>query len=50
MDTHTNTEILTFLDNWSREPDDKGEEWWAAFEEELERNREFRERETEHDA
>lgn len=39
-----NAAVLAFLESWSHEPDDKGHEWWAAFEDELERSRGFQER------
>jgi hypothetical protein len=39
-----NGTVLVFLEDWSREPDDKGEEWWRSFEEQLEANREFAKR------
>lgn len=42
-----NQAVLAFLDDWSREPDDKGEEWWSSFEKELEENRKFNERDIE---
>ncbi len=34
-----NEEILALLDEWMKEPDDMGEEWWAKFDEELKANR-----------
>lgn len=34
-----NEEILALLDQWAREPDDRGAEWWASFDEELKANR-----------
>lgn len=40
----SNAAALAFLADWRREPDDKGEEWWSAFEEELKRNHTFKER------
>ena len=46
----TNQAVLTFLEDWSREPDDKGEDWWASFEEELEKNRKFKNRDIEQGA
>jgi hypothetical protein len=30
-----NEEILAFLDEWMKEPDELGAEWWARFDEEL---------------
>lgn len=37
--TSRNQELLMFLDEWMREPDDMGADWWAAFDEELEEHR-----------
>ncbi|HWN66356.1 MAG TPA: hypothetical protein VNM90_01890 [Haliangium sp.] len=34
-----NEEILAFLDEWMKEPDELGEEWWARFDEELKAQR-----------
>jgi hypothetical protein len=34
-----NQEILAFLDEWMKEPDELGPEWWARFDEELKATR-----------
>jgi hypothetical protein len=34
-----NEEILALLDQWTREPDDLGADWWASFDQELKANR-----------
>lgn len=34
-----NQEILELLDEWSREPDDLGDEWWEQFDEDLKTHR-----------
>jgi len=39
-----NAALLAVLDRWMHEPDDLGDEWWSAFEKELEENHTFKER------
>lgn len=34
-----NEEILALLEEWKKEPDELGAEWWAKFDEELKANR-----------
>lgn len=36
---HRNRSLLAFLDEWLREPDDMGAEWWDDLDEELAANR-----------
>lgn len=34
-----NAEILELLEEWTREPDDLGDEWWEQFDKDLKANR-----------